>query len=162
MQKTEGNVSQSGWCASHKPCQLLAQPVAEKILGQPVRLTNDTSELKGDIRQCSCVYTGVSKDPATGQDINLYFSVEQKEGSPSAEQAHRVMETTKNENSHDTVIKDLSGIGDEAFKLGDEPNVHFIMARKGPVVIRLQIKQATQKASLEELKTFARDVSKRF
>lgn len=159
--KAQDSISQTGLCVSQKPCQILGQSVAEKILGQPARLINDRSELKGDIRQCICSYTCVSKDSASGKDINLYFVIEQKESNPSAEQARQVMETTKNENSHDTVIKDLSGIGDEAFQLGDDPNVHFIMARKGAIVIRLQIKQATEKTSFEELKSFAREVAKR-
>jgi hypothetical protein len=161
IQKTEGKENQANLCEKQKPCELLTQSDAEKILGQAVRLSGENSERKGEIRQCSCMYTSVAKAPSTGQDINLYFSFEQKEGSPSAEQAQRVMALTKSENAHDTVITDLSGIGDEAFRLGEEPNVHFIMARKGAVVIRLQIKQATEKTSLEELKNFASTVAKR-
>jgi hypothetical protein len=161
MQKTEGKEMQSALCEKLKPCQLLTQADAEKILGQPVRTSRDGSELKGEVRQCSCAYTAIAKDPASGQDINLYFSFEQKESSPSAEQAQRLMAWTKSENAHDAAINDLSGIGDEAFRLGDEPNVYFIMARKGATVIRLQVKQATEKASLEALKTFAKEVSRR-
>lgn len=160
MQKTEGRDKQAGMCEKLKPCQLLTQADAEKILGQSVRLIADTYGLKGDVRQCRCAYTAVSKDPASGQDINLNFIFEQKESNPSAEQARQVMESTKSENAHDLSIRDLSGIGDEAFLLGEEPNFHFIMARKGAIVIRLQIKQATEKTSLEELKAFARKVAK--
>lgn len=160
MQKTEGS-NEDSFCARQKPCQILVQSVAEKILGQPARLVNDSSELRGDIRQCICFYTALSKDPVSGQDINLFFALEQKESNPSVKQAHGVMESTRNENSHDTAIIDLSGIGDEAYLLGDGPNVHFIMARKGATVIRLQIKQATEKTSLEELKAFAREVTLR-
>ncbi len=161
IQKAEGKDNQAGLCEKLKPCQLLTQADAERILGQPVRMTGDISELKGEVRQCGCAYTGVAKDPASGQDINLYFSFEQKESSPSVEQARRVMATTKSENAHDTSIRDLSGIGDEAFLLGENPDVHFIMARKGAAVIRLQIKVATEKTSLEELKSFASKVANR-
>lgn len=161
MQKTEGKANQAGLCEKLKPCELLTQADAERVLGQPVRLTGDTSELRGEVRQCSCIYTGVARDPVSGQDINLYFSYEQKESGSSAEQAQRVMASTKSENAHDASIKDLSGIGDEAFLLGANPDVHFIMARKGAVVIRMQIKQATEKTSLEELKSLASKVAKR-
>jgi hypothetical protein len=161
IQKTEGKENQANLCAKQKPCELLTQTDAEKILGQAVRLSGENSERKGEVRQCSCIYTSVAKDPSSGQDINLYFSFEQKEGSASTEQAQRVMASTKSENAHDSVITDLSEIGDEAFRLGEEANVHFIMARKGAVVIRLQIKQATEKTSLEELKSFAGKVAKR-
>jgi len=161
LQNTEGNDNQASLCERLKPCQLLTPANAEKILGQPVRQTQDTSELKGKVRQCSCIYQGVSKDPVSGQDINLYFSIEHEESKPSAEQAHRVLQSIKNDNAHDSTITDEPGIGDEAFRLGDSPNVHFILARKGAIVIRLQIKQATEKTSLEELRSFARETAKR-
>lgn len=160
-QQAEGSDNQAGLCEKLKPCQLLTQADAEKILGQSVRLTADVSGLKGEVRQCRCAYTAVAKDPISGQDINLDFVIEQKERNPSVEQARQVMDSTKSENAHDAIITDLAGIGDQAFRLGEEPNVHFIMARKGAIVIRLQTKQATEKTSLEELKAFAREVAKR-
>jgi hypothetical protein len=162
MQRTEGRDNQAALCERLKPCQLLTQANAEKILGQSVRLTGDKSEMKGEIRQCRCTYTAVSKDPASGQDINLHFSFEHREASPSAEQARQLMETIRNDNAHDQTIVDVTGIGDQAFLFGEESNTHFIMARKGAVVIRLQIRRATAKTSLEELKAFAREVAKRF
>jgi hypothetical protein len=112
------------------------------------------------VRQCRCTYTALAKDEASGEDINLNFIIEQQEGNPSVEQARQVMETIRNDNSHDRLIKTLSGIGDDAFLLGDELPIYFIMARKGPVVIRLQIKQATKQTSLEELKAFAAKLGK--
>jgi hypothetical protein len=161
MQKTEGHGGQSGFCDRLKPCQLLSHADAEKILGQSVRLTKDISELRGDVRQCSCVYTAVFKDKASGQDTNLFFAVEQTEPNPSEEQSRQTMKSTRDANSPNIAIIDLSGIGDEAYLLGDQPNIHFIMARKGVVVIRLQIKEATEQPSLERLKAFAREVTKR-
>src|SRR5215208_5400482 len=125
------------------------------MLGQPVWLIHDTSELKGDRRQCVCAYTGVSKDKASGQDSYLFFSVEQKEVSPSVEQARQMIETTKEDNAHDTDIQDLTGMGDEAFLLSNDSNNHFIMVRKGAIIMRLQIKNAPGKNSLDELKAFA-------
>src|ERR1051325_6652211 len=79
MPVAEGNFSQAGLCERLKPCQLLVQSAAERMLGQPVRLIHDTSELRGARRQCACGYTGVSKDKASGQDAYLFFSVEEKE-----------------------------------------------------------------------------------
>ncbi|MBI3651746.1 MAG: hypothetical protein HY231_12070 [Acidobacteria bacterium] len=160
-QPSAGTPRSSGLCEQLKPCQLLTQADAEKILGQAARLTQDASEMKGEVRQCRCRYTAVALDQASGEAINLYFSFEQSERHPSAQQAHEVMASTKSANIHDTSIIDLSGIGDEAYQLGDGPNVHFIMARKSARVIRLQIKQATAKTSLAELKTLAREIAKR-
>jgi hypothetical protein len=161
MQKTEGCDDQTGLCEKFKPCQMLTPARAEKIIGQSVRLTQDTSTLKGDVRQCLCAYTAVAGDQASRRDINFYFLIERKESNPSAEQARQVLQSIRNDNAHDAAIIELSGIGDEAFQLGDMPDSHFILARKGPVILRLQIKQATGKTSLEELKTFAREVADR-
>jgi hypothetical protein len=160
MAAAEGYGGQGGVCERLKPCQILVQSDAERILGQPARLTQDTSELKGDVRQCLCAYTGVSKDKASGQDVYLFFSLEQKEVKPSAEQARQVLKSTKEENEHDISILDLNGIGDEAFLLSTEASSHFIMARKGSIVMRLQVKKAAEKSSLAELKAFAERVSK--
>jgi hypothetical protein len=158
----EGNGGQTGFCEKIKPCQLLAQSDAEKILGQPVRLTQDTSVLKGDVRQCICAYTGVNKDTATGQDRVLYFSLEQKEGSPSAEQAHQLLVSTKEANAHDAEIADLTGVGEEAFLLSNDLNSHLIMARKGAIIMRLQVKRAAGEKSADTIKAFAEKASKHF
>src|SRR5262250_2914213 len=66
-----------GFCEKMKPCNLLVQSDAEKLLGQPARLTKNTSELRGDVQQCQCAYIGLSRDQDTEQDCALYFSVEQ-------------------------------------------------------------------------------------
>jgi hypothetical protein len=158
--KGNGGSGQVGFCEKMKPCQLLVQSDAERILGQPARLTQDTSVLKGDVRQCLCAYTGVSKDKASGQDVYLFFSLEQKEVTPSAEQAHQVLKTTKAENEHDLDILDLTGIGDEAILLSNDADSHLIMARKGGIIMRLQAKKAAEKTSLNDLKAFAERVFK--
>ena len=143
-----------------KSCHILTAAEAERILGQPVRLTRDVSGVEGEKQRCWLTYTGVSKDSATGDDCNLNFLLEQNEKNPSTEQARQVLASTRASNSHDQVITDLPGIGDEAFLFGDIPSVYFIMARKGPVVVRLQIKQATATVSLPELKAFAAKVAR--
>jgi hypothetical protein len=152
--------TQAGLCEKSKPCQILVQSDAERILGQPVRLTQDASVLKGDVRQCLCAYTGVSKDKASGQDVKLFFSLEQKEVKPSAEQAREVLKSTKEENEHDISIVDLTGIGEEAILLSTDAASHFIMARKGAIIMRLQVKKSAEKNSLDELKAIAAKVFK--
>ena len=158
----EGNGGQTGFCEKIKPCQLLAQSDAEKMLGQPVRLTQDTSVLKGDVRQCLCAYMGVSKDKASGQDSVVFFSLEQKEANPSAEQARQVLVSTKEANAHDTEIADLTGVGEEAFLLSNDLNSHLIMARKGAIIMRLQVKRAAGEKSSDAIKAFAEKASKNF
>jgi hypothetical protein len=157
-QRTEGN-TQAGICDKLKPCQFLTQAEAEKLLGQAARLTQNTSVLKGNVRQCHCAYTSLANDQVGGQDLMLFFSLEQRESNPSAEAAQQVMESTRNDNAHDQEIINLAGIGDEAFLLGELSNRHLIMARKGAVIMRLQVTRATSKSSLEDLKAFAQKVT---
>jgi|SRR5215813_1774143 len=160
MSVTAGSDNQTHVCDRVKPSQLLTQAIAERMLGQSVRLTPDTNTMKGDVRQCMCAYFGVSKDKATGQDSVIYFSLEEKEKRPSPEEARQVLVSTKEANAHDTEVLDLGGIGDEAFLLGNDPNSHLIMARKGGIIMRLQVKKAVGTTSLEESKAFAAKVFK--
>lgn len=154
----ESNSGQADFCEKLKPCQLLAQSDAERILGQPVRPGQVASELKGNVRQCLCAYAGIAKDKASGQDVSLFFSLEQKEEKPSAEQARQVLESTRQANEHDIVIQELPAIGDEAFLLSNDADSHFIMARKGAIIMRLQIKKAANKDSLDHLKNYAEKI----
>ncbi len=161
MPAAEGYDNQAGWCERLKPCKILGQSEAERILGQPARLSREIAELRGVVRQCGCAYVGLSKNNNSGQQSALYFVVEQREGNPSAEQAQHLMTTTKNDNSHDQTVSELQGIGDEAFLLSAEPSSgYFLMARKGAVIIRLQVKQS-ENASAEALKAFAREAVNR-
>ena len=147
-------------CDRVKPSQLLTQSTAEKMLGQAARLVPDTTTMKGNVRQCMCAYFGVSKDRATGQDSVVYFSLEEKEKTTSPEEARQVIASTKEANAQDNEILDLSGIGDEAFLLSNDSNSHLIMARKGGIIMRLQVKKAVGNKSLEESKAFAANVFK--
>ncbi len=150
----------AGVCQRLKPCQLLGQSTAEGILGQSARLTQETSEMRGDVRQCMCAYKGVSPDKETGQDSALFFSLEERDSNPSAEQASQVLASTKDANALDHSILDLKGVGDEAFLLSNDSNSHLIMARRGTIILRLQVKRAVGTRSSEELKAFAKKVSK--
>jgi hypothetical protein len=68
--------------------------------------------------------------------------------------------STKEANAHDASILDLNGVGHEAFVLSNGDDSHFLMARKGVIIMRLQIKRAAGTRSLDELKAFAAKVSK--
>jgi hypothetical protein len=147
-------------CQKFKPCQLLGQSTAEGILGQSARVPQETSEIRGEVRQCMCAYKGVSPDKETGQDSALFFLLEEREANPSAEQASQVLASTKDANALDHSILDLKGVGDEAFLLSNDSNSHLIMARRGSIILRLQVKRAVGTRSLEGLKAFAKKVSK--
>ena len=157
---TSAAIEQAGFCDRIKPCEMLPQSEAEKLLGQPARLIMNTSERRGVVRQCMCGYKGVSVDRDSGQDCALYFSLEQREENPSAQLAHQVIVSTKEANFHDSFVADLKGIGDEAFLLGNDVHSHLIMARKGAVILRLQVKHAVGEKSGDDMRAFAEKVFK--
>ncbi|CAN5597452.1 hypothetical protein BH10ACI1_BH10ACI1_26380 [soil metagenome] len=140
-----------------KPCEFLTPSDAEKILGQTVRLIENTSKIEGDVSKSDCVYRGISKDKVSGKDVNLYFSLERQEQNPTVEQARQIFASTyKKINEPALSVEVLSGIGDEAFSISNPSNFHFIMVRKGEIIFRIKLNKATENTSLEELKAFAK------
>ena len=140
-----------------KSCEFLTQSDAEKIIGQPVRLIENTSKIEGDVRKSNCTYQGISKDKVSGKDINLYFSLEQQEQNPTVENAQKEFESTyKKIDEPDIFVGKLSGIGDEAFVISNPPNFQFMMVRKGAMIFRMKLNKAPKKTSLEEFKAFAK------
>src|SRR6185295_9764076 len=113
MPLAQANSPRIDLCEKVKPCQLLDQSDASRLLGQPVRLMQNTASLKGDVLQCVCAYIGISVDKTNGQNCVLYFSFEQKDESRSVEQARQLIASTKESNAHDSTVTDLSGILDE-------------------------------------------------
>ena len=71
-----------------------------------------------------------------------------------------MIETTKADNAHDSSVFDLTGMGDEAFLLSNDSYNHFIMVRKGTIIMRLQMKNESGKKFVDEVKSFAEKVSK--
>lgn len=151
------NVFETHFAAKPKPCKFLSDADAEKILGQPVRLIGNISKVEDDVRKSDCVYTGVSKDKVSGKDVNLYFSLEQQEQNHAVEQTRQEFASTYGKiNEPNLSVEVLSGIGDEAFSISNPSNFHFIMVRKGEIILRIKLNKATEKTSLEELKVFAK------
>jgi len=140
-----------------KSCEFLTQSDAEKIIGQPVWLVENTSKIEGDVRRSDCTYRGISRDKVSGKDINLYFSLERREKNPTVEQAREIFASTYGKiNEPDIFVGKLSGIGDEAFVISNPPSFHFIMVRKGAKIFSMKLNKAPEKTSLDELKAFAK------
>ena len=154
------NCQTKGMSGKVEPCKYLSSPEAEKILGQSVRLIENSSKVEGDVRKSNCVYSGISKDKISGKDINLYFSVEQKVQNPTVGQAHEVFESAyKKINEPEISVGKLSGIGDEAFFISNPPNFHFMMVRKGELIFRIKLNKASEGTSFEELKIFMKKIA---
>lgn len=143
-----------------KPCKYLSFAAAEKILGREVVLITNSWTFTADVTRFECTYRAVEKDKASGKDINLYFSVEQKDRNSTAQQAHEVFESTyKKINEPEISVGKLNGIGDEAFFISNPPNFHFMMVRKNGTLFRIKLNKASEGTSFEELKIFIRKMT---
>jgi hypothetical protein len=160
--QTKASGKQNSADEKTKPCKFLSFADADKILGQPVELVTNSWTFTADKTRFDCTYRGVEKDEASGKDINLYFSSEEIQQNPTAEQAHEVFESDYRKiNEPDIFVGKLSGIGDEAFLISNPPNFHFMMVRKGVIIFRIKLNKAGKGTSLEELKTFMKNIAGR-
>lgn len=134
-------------------CKHLTLSDAEKILGQAAKLVEAVTEVKNDSHSLKCTYTALSKDPASGRDISLYFMLEE---SPSDDAAKQIYEGIWQSNKNHAGIEKINGIGDEAYFHGERPNFHFAMVRKGKFTIRLKVNKAVETTSADEVKAFVK------
>lgn len=140
-----------------KNCSLLAESDAEKILGQAVRLIENTIEVNDDIRQSRCTYTALSRDKSSGSEINLYFMLEE---TPNQERARQIFETIRNSNEDHQGFENLNGVGEQAYAHSSKSHFHYVMAQKGKFAIRLKVNKAVETTSFDELKAFLKKAVK--
>lgn len=130
-------------------CEFLSATDAEKILGKSVELV----ESFNDKEKYKCNYRRIEKDNLSGQEVNLFFMLEE---SLNEEQAKQIYQTIWNSNKNHQGVEVLNGLGDEAYTHSDSPNFHFVITRKGKFTIRLKVNKAVEGTSLTELKAFAK------
>lgn len=154
------NCQTKGTNEKAEPCKYLSFTEAEKILGRKVALITNSWTFSADKTRFECNYRAIEKDKASGEDINLYFAVEQQDQNPTAEQAHEIFESAyKKINEPEISVGKLSGIGDEAFFISNPPHFHFMMVRKGGIIFRIKLNKAGEGTSLEELKIFMKKIA---
>jgi hypothetical protein len=127
----------------------IAQTDAEKILGQPAQLTQNSSEVKNGIDQQKCTYTANAKE---NKISNLYFMLEQY---TNAESAHKAYQNILSQNANMQGLKKISNIADEAFIHTDDANFLMIICRKENKMLRLKVNKLTSVTSSEEMKKAA-------
>lgn len=138
-----------------KPCKYLSLEDAEKILGQKIELIENSWNSADGKTIFKCNYRAAAKDAASGQDVNLFFMLEE---SPSENQAKQIYQTLWNSNKNHEGIEILKDFGDEAHSHSDRPNFHFVLARKGTFTIRLKVNKAVETTSFEALKSFSKKI----
>lgn len=143
--------------AKTESCKKLSFAEAEKILGQKVKLVTNSWDSADGKTIFKCQYQAIEKDKTSGNDINLFFMIEQ---SSSENQAKEIYKAIWESNKNHAGIEVLDGIGDEAYAHSDKGSFHFFLVRKGNSTIRMKVNKAVETTSFEEVKAFAKRVSK--
>lgn len=140
-----------------KPHALFKQVDAEKILGEPARLTDSSTSTVADTVIFQSSYTAVATDKKSGKTGNVYFIYEQYS---DASTAHYLLDYYKIANEKNGA-KNISNIGDEAWFHTDGQNFYFIMARKGNKLMRMKVNKVTSNTSLDAFNAAAKDLLSR-
>ncbi|MFT3823145.1 MAG: hypothetical protein QM731_04460 [Chitinophagaceae bacterium] len=122
----------------------MTQESAEKILGQKVQVTENTTVKGEGVTKYNCTYRAVTADGASGKTGNLYFSLEVYDTPSHAAQAYSVVKTSNQAHQGFQQVKDA---GDEAYVQADGSNFYFMMARKGTRIMKMKVNKVTSKSS---------------
>ena len=136
-----------GNCQTNNTC--ISKTIAEKILGQPAQLIENSSAVKNEINQYKCTYTAGSKE---NKISNLYFMLEEYKND---EVAHSAYTNILSQNSNMPGLKKIDGIGNEAFIHSDDVNFLLIICRKKNKMLRLKVNKITRVTSLAEMQKAA-------
>ncbi|WP_276131631.1 hypothetical protein [Polluticoccus soli] len=112
---------------------------AERILGEPARLSDSATSVVADTLIFQNTYTAIAADKKSGKTGNIYFMYEQYNDASTAHRLLAYYKTANEKNGAQTV----TGIGDEAWFHTDGQNFYFIMARKGNKAIRMKVNKLT-------------------
>lgn len=127
---------------------------AEKILGEPARLSSSSTHIEADTAILESSYTAKSVDKKSGKTGNVYFMYEEYKDASTAHHLLAYYQKANEKNGAQTV----TGMGDEAWFHSDGQNFYFIMARKGNGIIRLKVNKITANTSLDAFNAVAKEV----
>jgi hypothetical protein len=130
---------------------------AEKILGEPARLSDSSTSTIADTTMYKSTYTANTTDKKTGKTGNIYFMYEQYKEESTAHGLLAYYQKANEKNGAETV----TGIGDEAWFHTDGQNFYFIMARKGNKMIRMKVNKLTANTSRDAFNEVAKEVVER-
>jgi hypothetical protein len=133
--------------------KLLTISFAEKIMGEPAKLTCNTFIKKGDTLEYKCDYTALSQDEITGKTGKLYFIYEIYVSVTAAENAYTSIYRA---NSGHEGVEIVSGLGDQAYYHSDGTNFYFFLVRKNEKMFRLKLNKVTSHSSKVEFKEVTR------
>lgn len=136
------------------PQELFNLNYAEKIMGEPMHLTDSTVKHEGGVLSYLSGYKANSEDKKIGRTGAIYFLFEQFDQIASA---HDKYASTKTANEHNG-IQTLDNLGDEAYFHTDGEHFYFIMVRKGGKVFNIKVNKITNTTSLKEFNAVAKKI----
>lgn len=132
----------------------LAQAIAEKILGQPAKLTESSSGNNNNILQHKCTYTAIANDGnKTG---NLYYMYEEYKDSTTAQTA---LDKIFLDNQNMQGMEKKNDIGQACLFHTDKANFAMVIFRKNNKLIRMKINKLTRFTVVEEMMKTARTIA---
>ena len=133
---------------------ILNQYEAEKIMGEAVRLAENTFTKQGDTLVYKCAYSARTSDAAKEMPAYLGMMIQEFATEALATQAFADI---KQSNTDPTMVETVFNLGSEAYFYTDNPqrNFYFILVRKQHKLFRMKLNVVTSKASLEAFKMFA-------
>jgi hypothetical protein len=140
------------------PKNIFTESDAEKILGEPVNLTEDSTAVKKDTFEYRSTYTAKNKDQRSGKTGAIYFIIEKYS---TASAAHNSYEFIRKLNEKHEGVKILAGFKDEAYFHSDGENFYFILARKGDKMFRIKVNKLTSTTSLEAFNVISKKIADR-
>ena len=136
---------------------LLSLKDAEKIFGESGKKTEGITETKDNLKIYKTTYRADANDPKSGREVNLYFMYEEYKYDSAAKRVYNEIKTSNQTHQGFQVWK---GIGDEAYYHSDGANFYFVLARKGPRMIRMKLNKVTSKSNETEFKKISERIVK--
>ncbi len=132
---------------------LLTLSFAERIMGEPGKLTCNMFTQKGDTLEYRADYTAVSPDQVTGKTGKLYFMFEVYSSIAAVKNAYTSIYQA---NKGHAGVEIVPGLGDEAYFHTDGSNFYFFLVRKNEKMLRLKVNKVTSHSSRAEFKAVTR------
>ena len=128
---------------------------AQKILGEPAHLVDSTTTIGTDEISYQSDYQADETDPKTQKTGAIYFILQGYNELSAAQKRYSVIRDANKDHG----IKELTGLGDEAYFHTDNENFYFIMVRKGINVFNIKVNKITSKTSLDAFNKVAREMA---
>ncbi len=134
--------------------ELFSLAEAEKILGEPATLGNNTEGFDGQSGFHNIDYTAKDTDRVSGKLGAIYLLMQSYKTEAGAQERYTTIKTANEPHG----IETLTGVGDEAYFHTDNENFLFIMARKGVKVLTMKVNKVTSKTSVDAFNKVARKI----